>query len=589
MGAAISVAAAWCGMGAGVAGAASSSGVGTTQASTTILSALLGSKDKPLLNLGVLGDTARSTIDSKVAPASAVTNLVPASLASSLVPALGGLTGSFPSFESRTPGGNPSVKGSALNLSSLVSGLPAGVLGGSVVPSSLTSGLDANGAHAGMDASLANLSILQGLLKLTGVTTGMGAAASPGLANGTRGVAIDGLSLLNLADLLKGLGLDLSALPVDTLSKLLTNLNLTSALPTGVTDLSGVVDNLVSSINSLLTSIGGGLPATSVVSTVPAVGSLLSGLTTTGLPTTLPTGILTQLPAVGTLSSGTVGDLLTSLQGTLSALLDQVLGILGNLPLLKLDGAQAGVTTKANQNLADSKADVTAQMGKLSVLGVPLPAVDLASVATLVNGIGSTLTGALGLIDPGLANLVKVGVLDKTTSVAASDGYNRARAGLNILSVSIVPPANLGSILSGITSGSNPAAASFKAKATGPTAANPLALLGSLGVTDPAAGLPVLGSLGTGMLGLDSLLNVPAAVGALASGLNLQVGQILSASDYTLVAPAAAPAPAAPSTPAAAPSLPRTGGETGVTAMLAAVLATLALGIRRTLRHPAAD
>jgi hypothetical protein len=351
-----------------------------------------------------------------------------------------------------------------------------------------------------------------------------------------------------------------------------------------------VVNNLLGSITSIL---GTGSPAASIVNTVPVVSGVLGGLTGTatgaGLPSVLPTGILTNLPAVNTLLTGTVGNLLTTLQSTLSGLLNQVLGILGNLPLLKLDGAQVGVATKAAPALADSLANVTAQLGHLSVLGVQLPGVDLASIGSLLTGITNTLGGALSIINPALANLVKVGVLDKTTNVAASDGYNRARAGLSILNVSIVPPLNLGGILSGITGGSGASAASLRSKAVTGTPSvsnNPLALLGNLGVADPAGSLPVLGGLGAGMLGLDNLLNIPAAVGALASGLSLQVGQILSASDYTSISPQATPGN--PATPVAAPNatLPRTGGETGALAAVAAVLAALALGIRRTVRRP---
>ncbi|MCA1657184.1 MAG: hypothetical protein LC713_05680 [Actinobacteria bacterium] len=73
---------------------------------------------------------------------------------------------------------------------------------------------------------------------------------------------------------------------------------------------------------------------------------------------------------------------MTTLQNTLSGLLNQVLGLLGNLPLLKLDGAQVGVATKASDTLANSLSNVTATLGKLTVLGVPLPGVDLASTGT---------------------------------------------------------------------------------------------------------------------------------------------------------------------------------------------------------------
>jgi len=118
------------------------------------------------------------------------------------------------------------------------------------------------------------------------------------------------------------------------------------------------------------------------------------------------------------------------------------------------------------------------------------------SVLGLVNGVTSTL---------GLGNLLDIGILERTASTKADGSYNVASAGLDLLRVSINPPANLGGLLSTVT-------------------ANPLSgLLGSLGGVVPAdTGLAtnVLGQA----FGLTSLLTQPTTI---------KVGSIGAGADYT--------------------------------------------------------
>ena len=552
-------------------------GVGTSTASHDLIRLELG-KAGSLLNLGVLADTAKSTIDSAVSPSSAFSKLVPLSLTSEVLPALNGLLANLPTFESRTPGGNPSVSGSAVDFSqgdSLL-GLPLGgvlngvtkLLGGQLVPTSLTSGLDAAGAKSALDAALANLSVLSGVLKVNSVSNKLGTAASLPDANGTRALAIDAITLLNLGDLLKGLNLDLLSLPLGIISNLLETLNLPLALPTGATDLASAVDGLLVTVTDILDAIAADNSIlTQVVNTVPLVNGLLSGL-----PVALPlNGLgLTNLSVLN-LPLGTVQSLLGTLQTTLQNLLGNALNLLGNLPLLKLDGAIVGATTKASDTLANSAADVTAKLGGLSVLGIQLPGVDLLSIGNTINTVTSLLGSVLSIIDPSLKDLIKVGVLDKATSLTTANGYNNALAGLSVLSVEINPPALLSNLVSSLT---------------GNTAGSPLGILGAAGVASPAAALPVLG---TGILGVGNLLNLPAAVGALTGGLKLKIGSIQSASQFRL---ASAPAPAAVSAapvPAPGQTLPRTGADTRALGILAAGMAVLALGVRRWSRRSELD
>lgn len=548
------------------AGAQSAEGVGTSKASHTLISLQLG-KAGSLLDLGVLADSALSTIDVDQQPAHGVSRLQPVSLASGVLPGLSNLVAALPTFESRTPGGNPNVSGSALDLGapSGLLGLPLGLLGGSVIPTSLTSALDADGARSGLDAKLLDLSLVSGLLKVVSVNNKMGTAAALPAANGTRNLGIDAISLLDLGDLLAGLNLDLAELPLGVISDLVSTLNLPVALPTGAADLESAVDGLLATITGILEQVAGDQALLgSIVGEVPAINGLLGSL-----PVALPLNGL-NLTDISTLDLplGTVSGLLTTLQDTLTNLLATVLGLLDGLTLLKLDGATIGATTKATDSLATSVADVTGKLGGISVLGIQLPGVDLLSIGELVNGVTSTLGNVLSVIDPSLKDLIHVGVMEKATSLTTANGYNQALAGIDVLNVKITPPAILQNLVGTLT---------------GNTGLSSLGKLSAAGVANPLGELPLLGS---GALGLGNLLNLPETVGALTQGLTLKVGSVQSASQFKL---AAAPAPAVAAAPVPVAELPRTGGDTRTLGILAAGMAMLALGVRRWARRPEMD
>ena len=551
------------------AGAQTPNGLGTSKASQALLDFALG-KGGSLLGIKLMADSATSTIDDAVAPAHGVSSLVPLSITSEVLPAINNLTSSILNatrFESRTPGGQPEVSGSALNLASPggVLGLPLGLLGGELVPNKLTSALDGAGARSTLDAALAKLSIVSGLLKIDSVSNKLGTAAALPNANGTRALEIGAVSLLNLGDLLKGLGLPLELLDLSIVSNLVGALGLPVALPGGSSDLLGAVNGLVADITGITGAVGGATELLDdVVSTVPQVNSLLGGL-----PTSLPLSGNNLVPTdVLALPTGTVQNLLNTLQGTLQNLLGTALGLLDNLTLLKLDGATVAANTKAADTLANSVADVTAKLGGLNVLGLQLPGVDLLSIGSLLNGVTTQLGNVLGIIDPSLKDLVKVGVLDKTTSLTTANGYNNALAALDVLSVSITPPALLSNLVNTLT---------------GTLGLSALGKLSAAGVANPAGSLPLLGD---GALALGNLLNLPATVGALTQGLSLKIGSVQSASQFKL---ASAPAPAAVAAPVPQDTLPRTGGDTRTLGILAAGMAMLALGVRRWARRPELD
>src|SRR5437764_608829 len=80
------------------AGADTTSGVGTGQASTTVLRVQLGNGGS-LLNLRVLGDDGTSTIDNKVATPSGVSRLTPLSVSSGV----GALSGPLATLNNAVP------------------------------------------------------------------------------------------------------------------------------------------------------------------------------------------------------------------------------------------------------------------------------------------------------------------------------------------------------------------------------------------------------------------------------------------------------------------------------------------------------
>lgn len=542
------------------AGAQSATGVGTTEVSHTLLSASVGS----LLELVALKDIGRSGIETAIQPAGALARLEVLKLKSSVLPALEAVSDKFPVFESSAPGGQGSVSGNSVDLgsSSLVPGLPLKLTGGTLSPTNLSAALNELGAKSALDSAI-NLNVLSDILSIRGVNNRMTTAASLPSADGTRSLEIGKIDVLTLGDLLAGLLLPLVDLPLSVIDGLVENLKLQVPLLAGNAELTQVTNALSAAITDVVNKGSGALPQQ--VKDVPGVNLLLGEVSKT-VPKVL-TG--TTLVDTSTLATGTVQDLLDTLRATLAALLNQVLGLLGDLPLVSLGGANISVATKAAPTLADSAAVVTAAVSPVSILGIPLGGVDLTTVGDLTKTASGVLGGVLGAVHSSLANLVSVGVLEKNTAVNSDGVYNTALATFNLLRLDIKPPADLLNIVSGLTGNS-----ALSSKGT----------LSAAGVANPAGSLPVLGG---NALGLGNLLNLPATVGALSKGLSVKVGAIESRSRFRLAsAPAAAVAAPAPAPGA---TLPRTGGDTGTLGILAAGMAALALGVRRWARRPETD
>lgn len=505
------------------------SGVGTSSASTNLLDISLGTSGS-LLSLRVLSDDARATIDPRVASPEAFSRLTAASISSTLLPApLNNFT--VPMLESRSPGGAGSVAGPALNFASPIAGVsvPASVLTGAIAPANLTSAVDATGARSSLTAALGAISLAGGLVSVDAISSNLGANAKPDAASGSRTVKADAVSVLDLGALLDGLGIPLANLPVSAVSDILAGLGVpVPGVPASmsaedfVTQLNATIDTLQDQIDGVITTTVG-----------TTAGTVLGGL---GLP----------IPDTGE-TVATIQGVLDTVQALVATVLEDALAAIDNLTLLKADGVEVGTVTKATETVGASTAGLVAKIGSISMGGVTLPGVDLASTVAALNGlvtaVNTTVSGALGSIDPGLANLVSVSLFDKdpATGVTSNGGYTNALAGITALTAKVTPPAALATIISSL-----PAAGGIGSAITG------------AGGTVP--GLSTVMGTFEGLLG--------PTVQALAGGATLKLASVASGASFT--------------TPVAATggTLPRTGGTAQV-ALFGFGLAVAALAARR--------
>jgi LPXTG-motif cell wall-anchored protein len=574
------------GLSAGGASAAVS-GRGTASSSITLLSVDLGN----VQHLKVLTDQGQGTLD----PARLGLSGPQAFASLSAVDASGLLNLSLPNpaMKATAPGtSNASLAplsvnfpGSAVSVAGTSTPIGAGLIAsGTINPVKLDANQTDASATSDVGTTIPDLSVLQGLLDIKGVNiAGLSTSATASASNGNTGiVGIDSVDVLSLQGLLGGLGLNLADLPLGSLTGILDQLGLSvpgvgslgnlngasiTELLNNVTGLLNVKNGLAgaadcSALTSLVNNNLGGLPD---LAGILGSGGPLSGVL--GLLGLNSTGGLTSLLGTCSTVSALTQPILDIINPTLNSLLpnatsavDGLLNVLNGAPLISLQGVNLSAVANAADTLANSSATTTANFGHILVGGKDLGLIDpnaaidqinalKGSVLGLVNGITSTL---------GLGNLIDIGLLERTASTKVDGAYNVASSGLDLLRVSINPPANLGGLLQTVT-------------------ANPVSgLIGSLGATVPADT-----GLATNVLaqafGLTSLLTQPTTI---------KVGSIGADADFTT----AVEGQTVSQTPASgqtgpAGTLPRTGGTNGAWyAALAAISLAGAFGITRSLR-----
>ncbi|HKY78291.1 MAG TPA: LPXTG cell wall anchor domain-containing protein [Acidimicrobiia bacterium] len=574
--------------------AAATSGRGTASSSITLLSVDLGN----VQHLKVLTDQAQGTLDPTRINLSGPQAF--ASLSAADASGMLNLALPNPPLKATAPGtSNASLAPLAVNfpgtaVSVAGTGLPIAdglLVSGSVNPAKIEASAAENAVSSIVGTSVPSLSVLQGLLGIKGVNVaGVTSNASVNATIGDTGIiGIESVDVLSLAGLLGGLGVgSLGDLSLTQLTGLLDGLGLqavTGDLGLGSLTGGGVLD-ILTGPSGLLTTLTGLVGVTNcddltsalglgdITSGLPLLGGLLGngdllgGLLGT-LPVALPVDGLTGLLSacnVGNFAS-TLDSVTGTLEGVAGGVLDSLLGTLAGAPLVQLQGVSISAFAKAADTLANSSATTSANFGKILVGGKDLGVLDLNATVEQINALKGSVLGVLNGITGalGLGNLIDIGILERTAAVKAEGSYNVATSGLDLLRLSINPPANLTGIISGIAGG-NPLSGLLDTSG----------LLSSLQL--PAvAGLPLGTDVLANAFGLTSLLTAPTTI---------KVGSINAAADHT-TSVAGNTLTGGPADGSLSPggTLPRTGGTNGAWfAALAAISLAGAFGITRQLR-----
>jgi hypothetical protein len=541
------------------------SGAGTALVGTSILNVDVGDG---LLGIGVLTDASRSNLDKLQGATEAATALRPLDITSN-VPALAALNKSVPTVEARTTGAEDK-ESAGIDLGSL--GLEA-LADGQLSLASLFAIVDGAGARSGITSeALTNLALVGGLLDLDAVNAVasevplLSTNAGTSSTEASRLLDVGAINVLNLGALLDGLGIPLGDLSLDQVLGMLEGLDVLNGA--GVT-------SLLSGLG--LPALPADADAADVQSTVDTVEAAIADAVAdlaslNGLPLCDATVILADPLAslvgvpVGTTCAAAlsaVNTRLTGDRGDLTGLLNGLLGILDGMELLSIDGVDAGVQSKATDDINTSVAKVTGAIGDITVGGITIPGLDLLATAQQLTDTAEsaldTIDGVLGTIDPDLAGIVNVELLDTSgTGVTKQNGYVQSVASLVGVAASITPPADLAGVISGL-----------------PATSITDTLLASVPGA-PAAALPNA----AGMQAVEAALG-GGALQALANGASLEVASVVAGATFL---PGAAPATAQP-TPTSG-QLPRTGGTTGIAAMAAGFLFVLAIAVRRRVLAP---
>lgn len=548
----------------GPAVAQTQSGLGTSLSSTKVLTAQLGSNGS-LLDLALLTDEAQATLDSAVAAPGSFSRLSLGKVSSGIV-ATDVVNKTLPSYEAKSTGPTSTdVTGGAL-------GLASPVLAGTVQGGKLTAVLENGIASSGLNAEVVNLTdVVGGLLSVASAKAALASQAAPDNSNATRTASINDITVLDLSAVLQGLGIDLGSLSIDQVAALLDSLGALAALeqaagidlPDAQTTLVGLLATLndtIDEVQAVVDTTTEGVVTGVTGPVTDAVNTTIGGLLGDTAPA-LPTGTITDPTAAIAAAQEILDDLQAQLNALLDALASDGLGILDDLALLRLEGVEVGVATKAVQDLNASTATVTGKIGKVIVGNTTLTqGLDVLGAAATLTGaitqLNSTIGSVLGAVHPDLANLVKVSVLDKATEVATKNGYSTASAGVTALTATITPPAALADIVNTVNALSG----------------DVLEVADVLGVAVDA--VPAELGLSTVMTTLQSTLSL--GFGALTQPASVKVAQVLSASNYRTATTTGAPG--------GSPTLPRTGGN----AMLLTVAAAIIIGLagRRILLSP---
>jgi hypothetical protein len=342
----------------GTASAATPTGVGTTRATTTLLNVALGT-DGSLLNVRLVGDDGTANIDPKQGtPAAASSALTPLAISSS-IGQLNGLT---------VPGKQSvSSTGAADNKTIQNIDLTTPLTTGSISPLSLSAVVDSTqGAASGLTSTLKNVTAVAGLLSVPSATSNLGAAAKPADADGLRGASIPSIQVLNLGAVLQGLGINSATLTLDQVGSVINALGGNGA-PL-VAQVTSVVTTLTNTPVQTPPGIAG-LPTATLISALPApLQAAIAALFPGG---TIPSGVTDIAGLITTLNNQITGLLTGALTGITNSPLVQVDQLVVGITTKAADTV-ANSSSDIQASLADIKvggvvfqgADVAALVGQ---------------------------------------------------------------------------------------------------------------------------------------------------------------------------------------------------------------------------------
>ena len=472
---------------------AATAGVGSSGGGTEALHIEIGDG---ALDLHLLNELSSTNNDALVATPEALERLAPLSVASSLLPALSSL--SVPAVESRSTGAENTVDAPTIDLGSLGGPVP-GLLDGTI-SATLRSLVDADGALAALTGAADGVSVLGGVLRLGSLDANLGSLAATEQSGGDRSLSLDSVEVLDLAAVLQLLGIDVTDLPLDVVAGLLDALGVALPFDLSPSALVGQINTMlddaqaqagnvfaqVATLQAQLDAARNSIPGLTTAVTqaqaaadaqTPALQSQLDGLqgqldglvcavvpqlcadlnaqiaTVTDQITALTTAVTSAEDALAA-ANALINQLVDQIQGLLSGLadlvdpiLDLVAPLLDDLlstTLLTVNDLNVGVVAQARDSVANSVADVTGSIGSISIGDVTVPGLDALGTVDQVVALSDQITGALGgilaIIDPSLANLVDIDVLDRSTSIVANGAATEALASLTGLRVTITPP-----------------------------------------------------------------------------------------------------------------------------------------------------
>ena len=317
--------------------------------------------------------------------------------------------------------------------------------------------------------SLGSLKLLGLTVPLTGSLNVSSLVDSLQGASATKQVTLKNLALPSIADLLAALGLDLSKLPVATLTSLLDQLNLASAavdsaqaaLASGQSTLTGLTASLTSAQAALTTATA---TLTTALAAIPGAPSLATFL---GESSALQQAFIALNPSVGTAftaytaaaaavtaAQALVDTAQAALAGLISTLVGAVTAVLDGTPLLSIGtlsvsslakvtsattgGQQAqvlGATLSGVKVLGTDVLNTALGTSTLSTAGLTTSAI--AAVNSATSSVLGTLSSVLSAV-PGLSvPAPTISLLAPTATTSIAGGFGKAENSLTGLSIRI--------------------------------------------------------------------------------------------------------------------------------------------------------